>query len=78
MQFITQALFEHPFWVFLLGDVAELHSDSLRHAPFFRKHAAIFFLVVYQLSFDPSIAAINLIQPGNLKKKKNRGQEPSF
>lgn len=58
-----------PRWVVILnvvcvclpGDVAELHSNTLCHAPLFRKHAAIFLLVVHQLPFDPSVAAIDLV-----------------
>lgn len=48
------------------GDVAELHSDTLRHAPLFRKHASIFFFIVQQLALDPSIAPIDLVEPSNL------------
>lgn len=50
----------------LPSDVTELHSDTLRHAPLLRKHAAVLLLIVHQLSFDPGIAAVDFIQPGNL------------
>lgn len=53
----------------LPGDVAELHSNTLCHAPLLRKHAAIFFFIVQQLTFDPGVAAINLVQPRNLRKR---------
>lgn len=56
-------------FVCLPGDVAELHSNTLCHTPLLRKHAPILLLIVYKLSFDPSIAAINFVQPGNLSKR---------
>lgn len=48
-------------------DVTELHSDALCHAPLLGKHAPVFLLIVHQLTFYPSIAPVNLIQPGDLR-----------
>ncbi len=55
--------------VCLPGDVAELDSNTLSHAPLLRKHASVFLLIVHQLPFDPSVAAIDLVQPCNLSNK---------
>lgn len=52
--------------VCLPGDVAELYSYTLCHAPLLRKHTSILLLIVHQLPFDPGIAAINLVQPCDL------------
>lgn len=53
----------------LPGDVAELHSDALRHAPLLRKHAAVLLLVVHQLPLDPGVAPVNFVQPGDLRNR---------
>ena len=55
--------------VCLPGDVAELHSNTLRHAPLLRKHASILLLIVYKLAFDPGVAPIDLVQPCNLSNQ---------
>lgn len=52
-------------------DVAELHSDALRHAPLRGKHPPILLLIVHQLTLYPSIAPVDLIQPGHLSKMGN-------
>lgn len=54
----------------LPGDVAELHGDALRHAPLLRKHAPVLLLVVHQLPLDPSVAPVDFIQPGDLRRRK--------
>lgn len=56
------------------GDVAELHGDALRHAPLLREHAPVLLLVVHQLTLDPSVAPVDLIQPRHLKE--DREQHP--
>lgn len=53
------------------GDVAELHGDALRHAPLGGEHAPVFLLVIHQLPLDPSVAPVNLIQPGHLNPATN-------
>lgn len=53
------------------GDVAELHGDALRHAPLDGEHAPVFLLVIHQLPLDPSVAPVNLIQPGHLNPATN-------
>lgn len=55
--------------VCLPGDVAELHSNTLCHAPLLRKHAPILLLIVYKLAFNPGVAAIDLVQPRNLSNQ---------
>lgn len=52
-------------------DMAELHSDALRHTPLLGKHAPVLLLVVHQLTLYPSITPVNLIQPGHLNKTEN-------
>lgn len=53
----------------LPGDVAELHSNALRHAPLLGEHAPVLLLIVHQLTFDPRVAPVYLIQPGNLRRR---------
>lgn len=48
------------------GDMAELHSDTLGHAPLFRKHTAVLLLIVHELTLYPCVAPVNLIQPCHL------------
>ena len=58
-------------------DVAELHSDPLRHIPLLWEHASVLLLVVHQLTLDPGVAPVNLIQPCHLTKRQGerRGGE---
>jgi len=53
----------------LPGDVAELHGDALRHAPLLGEHAPVLLLIVHQLPFDPRVAPVDLIQPGDLRRR---------
>lgn len=51
------------------GDVAELDGDALCHAPLGGEHAPVLLLVIHQLPLDPSVAPVNLIQPGHLNPR---------
>lgn len=51
--------------------MAELHGDALRHAPLRREHAPVLLLVIHQLPLDPSVAPVDLIQPGHLNPMDN-------
>lgn len=53
---------------FTPGNVAELHGDALRHAPLLREHASVLLLVVHQLSLDPGVPPVDLVQPGDLER----------
>lgn len=53
---------------FTPGNVAELHGDALCHAPLLREHASVLLLVVHQLSFDPGVPPVDLVQPGDLEQ----------
>ena len=53
-------------------DVAKFHSNSLRHVPLTWEHPAIFLLVVHELAFDPGIATVDFVQPGNLGEAGNK------
>lgn len=48
--------------------MAELHGDAFRHAPLLREHVAVLLLVVQQLSLDPGVPSIDLVQPGDLER----------
>lgn len=48
--------------------MAKLYCNPLGHVPFTWKHTAIFLLIVHKLAFYPSIASVDFVQPGNLRK----------
>ena len=51
---------------YILGDVAEFFTDSLFYMPFRRECPLKVFIKFYQSSFEPRVAAVNFIKPGNL------------
>ena len=53
-------------------DVAKFYGNSLRHVPLTWEHSAIFLLVVHELAFDPGIATVDFVQPGNLGEAGNK------
>ena len=53
------------------GDVAELYSDAFGHTPLFRKHASVLLLIVHQLTLNPGVAPVDLIQPSYLGQWTN-------
>ena len=51
---------------YILGDVTEFFAYSLFYMPFRRECPLKVLIKFYQSSFEPRVAAVNFIKPGNL------------
>lgn len=56
--------------------MAKFYRNPLGHVPLTWKHTAIFLLIVHELAFNPGIASVDFVQPGNLIRNGGNKSHP--